>query len=1142
MVEKKLRQIPSHNLFYLVLVCFFLSGMSGLIYEILWNRMIVKIIGSAPFSMSIILTVFMGGLGFGSYLAGRYIDRMKAPLDLLRLYGGLELVIGIYAVLIPLIMMGVHPLQTILYNNLYNFFIIYNILTFIICAIILCIPVICMGATLPVLSRFYISRMDHLGTHAGRLYGLNTIGGALGSLICGFWLIHLWGVSGTLFFAVGINILIGLSCITVSYKARGSYSAGNRTIVTEEKKTSEIIQSDPLLTPTFQGKAALMIFFVSGFCAMAIEVIWARLLGLIVGPTTYSFTIVLVTFISGLALGSMIFGYLADRIKNTLRLLIYTQIAAALLVLFISQLLGNSQLFFAKLIYTFKDDFGSLNMAKAISLFIFMILPTLFFGAAFPLVGKIYTQTVEKIGRSIGFAYMVNTIGALCGPFFAGFIFIPLLGKESGIKIVVSLQLVASLSIMAYAVWKSNRTLKQWSWIIAPALVGLLSCFLYPTWNQRLLSVGKYQGFEAFKKEIDSTNWLTSLLFGQKILEHIEKAELIYYGEGIGGFTTVVKYTDAMGDITYTLANSGKRDASSRRDMQSQVLLCHFPMLWHENPKNVMVIGLGSGITAGEVLNYPVNKLDILEINDQVVEASHIFIPWNNNVLLDSRTNLIIQDARAHLQLTNQMYDVIISEPSNPWMAGLAALFTSDFFKSVKSRLNDEGVFAQWIHAYQMDWDTFSLIGRTFAQTFPNNLLVNMTPSRQDGDYLLVGCKGKTKLNIQDGQQKLTFFHNSTNLMLNDPSLLYWQVISDELYELFGPGVVNTDNHPRLEFAAPKLMYHIDMQIAENLQERRLRALSENMKNRIRQNRADIDSQIDFAAYAFSVYNPLIDIVDISQATSSQKERFWRIFDDYCANNFMDYASLRDNELQQRCASIQANVLEEKISRLPNQMEAFIYLAYLYNFIGRPEDAIHSYQEVLKINPRSATTHTNLGVAFAQQGRIEEAIKHFTEALKLDSRNPNAYYNLGVIMIKATRLDEAIRCFQEALKMNPEFAEAHHQIGLAMADKGDMSEATLQFKEAIRINPKFTLAYKDLGINLAMQDRMDEAIQVFSLAVEIDPEDAELHNNLCIALARQGKLDDAITHFRAAVIIRPDFEEARDNLNRTKALQQGQRY
>ena len=186
MAKKKISDNLPPGVFFLVLACFFLSGFSGLIYEILWTRMMVKIIGSAPFAVSIILTIFMGGLGLGSYLAGRIIDRFRQPLALVKLYGLLELLIGVYALLIPLLLTAFKPLQTILYNGLYDQFIVYNLVTFMISAIILGLPVICMGATLPILCRFYVADLTHLGTHTGRLYGLNTIGAALGSLVCGF--------------------------------------------------------------------------------------------------------------------------------------------------------------------------------------------------------------------------------------------------------------------------------------------------------------------------------------------------------------------------------------------------------------------------------------------------------------------------------------------------------------------------------------------------------------------------------------------------------------------------------------------------------------------------------------------------------------------------------------------------------------------------------------------------------------------------------------------------------------------------------------------------------------------------------------------------------------------------------------------
>ena len=197
-----------------------------------------------------------------------------------------------------------------------------------------------------------------------------------------------------------------------------------------------------------------------------------------------------------------------------------------------------------------------------------------------------------------------------------------------------------------------------------------------------------------------------------------------------------------------------------------------------------MVLGLASGITAGETLCYPIERLDILEISNQVVKADSFFKPWNSNVLSDPRTELIIQDGRAHLQLTNRKYDVIISEPSNSWMAGLATLFTRDFFELAKNRLNQDGIFAQFIYAYQMNWDSFSMVVRTFADVFPNSILINTSAQ----DYLLIGCAGDNGLKLNNAELNFKFAQKSKNMTLLNPKSLYGLIATEDINGLCGPG------------------------------------------------------------------------------------------------------------------------------------------------------------------------------------------------------------------------------------------------------------------------------------------------------------------------------------------------------------------
>ncbi|MBT7579055.1 MAG: fused MFS/spermidine synthase, partial [Candidatus Marinimicrobia bacterium] len=317
----------------IILTLFLCSGMTGLLYEVIWSRMIVKVIGAAPFAISIVLTVFMGGLGLGSYLAGRYIDRIQKSSQLLQLYGLLEIGIGLYAFILPGIISASQPLFSSIYNQASGHLLLFNTFILLGAFVLFIIPVTLMGATLPILIRFYVANLGHLGARVGRLYAINTIGAALGSVLSGFLLIKLWGVGGTLRFAVVMNFMIGgISFFVANLIAKRSALSENDTTEKDQVVSAPEINSGVHYSHSYQV-AALIIFAVSGFAAMAYEVIWARLLGLIIGPKTYSFTIVLTTFIVGLALGAMLFGWLADRSKHPFRLLIITQMSAAILAL-----------------------------------------------------------------------------------------------------------------------------------------------------------------------------------------------------------------------------------------------------------------------------------------------------------------------------------------------------------------------------------------------------------------------------------------------------------------------------------------------------------------------------------------------------------------------------------------------------------------------------------------------------------------------------------------------------------------------------------------------------------------------------------------------------------------------------------------
>ncbi|MFW6152389.1 MAG: hypothetical protein ACOC6C_05385, partial [Verrucomicrobiota bacterium] len=368
-----------------IVLMFFLSGFSALIYQVLWVRLLTKYVGGSAFSISIVLTVFMGGMALGSIIAARFVDRIRETNGLILLYGLMQAVIGACGILIPVLIIFFKPLYQMLYSAFYEQFLTYNILASLFSVVILLVPTSLMGATLPALSRYYLRTFPKMGTRIGKLYGINTLAAALGALICGLWMVYKFGVYGSLGIAVAINLSIAFTCILLV--GRGIRWKSLLSLIPVPLK-----QADRKSTNV---KGVLLILAVSGFCGMGYEVVWTRLIALLVGPTTYSFSIVLFTFITGLALGSMLFGKLCDKTRRPFALLIFTQLGACLLGLATSHILGSSQVFFSKLLYEFKDQFFMLEFRKSLALFAFMLPPTLLFGAAFPIATKVHTINLK---------------------------------------------------------------------------------------------------------------------------------------------------------------------------------------------------------------------------------------------------------------------------------------------------------------------------------------------------------------------------------------------------------------------------------------------------------------------------------------------------------------------------------------------------------------------------------------------------------------------------------------------------------------------------------------------------------------------------------------------------------------------------
>ncbi|MHB9029399.1 MAG: spermidine synthase [Candidatus Latescibacterota bacterium] len=565
-----------------------------------------------------------------------------------------------------------------------------------------------------------------------------------------------------------------------------------------------------------------------------------------------------------------------------------------------------------------------------------------------------------------------------------------------------------------------------------------------------MLSEGIY--YNADPAMLQGIGWMEALVKRDMKAVAVDAGELVYFRDGIGGFTTVREFTGIDGKVDYFVYSSGKVDASTLKiDMVTQTLLAHFPLLFHPNPKRVLVLGLASGITAGETLHYPVEQLDVLEINQEMAGASDFFRRWNNNVVSDPRTRIIVQDARAHMQLTRRTYDVIISEPSNPWMAGLANLFTREYFELNKDRLNDNGIFIQWVHSYQMDWNTFSLIGRTFQTVFPSGKLIRTSDSALD--LMLVGFKGDGILDIRTAERNMQYAMKSRAMTLSNPYLFYDLILSEDLGGLFGRGPVNTDNRPLLEFSAPKIIYRHKEFSSAGYQEilvhlKKDRWLKPETNHIIQAVNSDFEAQIDRIKF----YLPHATPINLSTAAPEQISRYAAVLGSFCANNLVEnFHFVDDPDLLSMCIATQIQTMEEKLGAAENPYGLLTHLAHLYTLSKLPRKAIQYYVQAIRTDPTKDKAYFNLGNLYSQQGLIDEAFEMYRKAIQIDPRNAEVFYNLGLLLARQKKLAEAEVNLRRSLSLDPELIPSHFVLGNVLKDMGKTDEGNHHLEEAARL-------------------------------------------------------------------------------------------
>lgn len=672
----------------LVLSLFLVSGAAGLLYQVVWTRLLTLTFGCTVYAVSAVLTAFMGGLGLGSWALSRVADRTARPL---RLYGLLEIGVGVYAAFFPLLL----GLVTMAYTGAYRTwglgFVPLSLLKFGLALLLLLTPTVLMGGTLPVLSAHFVRSVRGATRSVAYLYAINTAGAVAGTLLAGFLLVPALGLKASLYLAVGLNLLVGLTVLALERRSEaaaepepaqsGSGALAGPPSARPGAAPSPHPRGDlprPLDVPI-----ALGIMFFAGLLALAFEVVWTRSLMLYMGTTNYSFSTMLSAVLCGIAVGSMVVGLLADRIRRPLLLLALAEAGIGVSALAVLPLLG--------VVARALDSpglaalpWGAYNLAKFGLCFALFLLPTTLMGAAFPIAAQVALRDVRRIGRTVGKVYSVNTLGGIFGSALGGFVLIPHLGPGVSFLVLAAGYILLGLT----ALLLSGRP--RWRLAaLVPATV--------------LIAALVFQG--------------DLIRFPRKVmLEKIARSgEILAEGDGLEAHVAV----NQNGFGFRQLWVNGDVVARSTGSVSGHNMLSHLPMLLARENRKAVVIALGTGISAGTVSLYEPETLDVVEISELVLDHVHLFSHDNYDLARNPRVRFVIDDGRNFVQVTGQDYDVVAAEPLHPWKAGVANLYTKEYYELCRGLLRDGGIVVQWIPLYGLSDQDARDLTATFCAVFP---------------------------------------------------------------------------------------------------------------------------------------------------------------------------------------------------------------------------------------------------------------------------------------------------------------------------------------------------------------------------------------------------------------------------------------
>jgi len=661
----------------LLSVAYMLSGCCGLIYQTIWIRKFTLVFGSTIFSMSMVIAVFFGGLALGSHTFGKVSKRTGHPV---RLYAVMEIIISLYALAFPMMLGLMDRVYASLYSSISHDFIILILVKALLCCLLLLPPTAIMGGTLPILARHFIKRIPDVGRQTGLIYGLNTLGAAMGCLLAGYLLLHSLGISQT-------NTLTGLTNLAIGilvWFLRGQAS-DNRGLPSEIIAQQGLEQS-PVKAAHRSGLLliTMICFGVSGFVSISYEIIWLRYILLYLRDTSYLTSGIITIFIFGTALGSFLYGRHANRARHPLAVLGFLQLG-----------IGLSTIIAIYLPIPWYHDIVEAGEGSSVNtlgfLFLLLIVPTLLMGATFPAVVRIIGNEIKSVGNRIGQAYAVNTLGAILGSLAVGFFLFMVMGLQTALYILFGLNMAAAFILILK---ESKSFNKGW------AAIPLALCCLFPIINE---------GF--FKCHVP-----------EQIIQRISQGnDILEISEGVTGTAWVTR--SPRFDQVSLLDN---RTVISRSDSSGFVIQGFIPqLLMPEIPKRVLGLCFGGGLSYYAGRLFPETKhLDLVDISRHNMDLALKHIPLNRGFETDPRARFVVDDAYNYVKYTHLKYDLVIMDPTPPVFSyRCAALYTREFYTFARSRLTRSGFFSQVLPLGHMSDEETVNVMKTFASVFPHCLL-----------------------------------------------------------------------------------------------------------------------------------------------------------------------------------------------------------------------------------------------------------------------------------------------------------------------------------------------------------------------------------------------------------------------------------